>query len=88
MALTPVRTQGLAWDADTTSMGIPAISSSLDALASMATDLQAGQLSLRLNVAVLKQVLKTEQETGDMLVKMIQPPPSPDGTGQLVDILA
>jgi hypothetical protein len=67
-------------------MNISAVSSLINDLPRLASDLSAGSASARITVAILKDILETEQEQGEMLAKMIRATPSADGTGRVIDI--
>jgi hypothetical protein len=60
----------------------------MGALANMATNMQSSQTGLKISTAIMKEVLDSQKQQGDMLVKMISQTPSADGAGKMVDILA
>ena len=39
-------------------------------------------------MAVLRQILQTQQMEADMILKMMESAPMPDGTGQVINISA
>jgi hypothetical protein len=64
--------------------------SSFEGLAGMATNLHAGELGLQISTAIMKQVMDSEKQQAQALVRMIQSgtPPSPDGVGSILDVRA
>lgn len=64
--------------------------SSFEGLAGMAANLRAGDVGMQISAAVLKQALDTQKQQAQALVQMIQSgsPPSPDGTGRILDVRA
>ncbi len=69
-------------------MNISAVSSLINDLPRLAADLSAGSASARITVAILKDILETEQEQGETLAKMLQATQSADGAGRVVDVSA
>lgn len=56
-------------------------------LASLATSMQGGRMQQEISVAILKQILDSQQNEAQMLLGMLgSPSPSLDGTGQIVNI--
>jgi hypothetical protein len=72
--------------ADDNHMDITGISS-MDSLSSLATYMQADNMSLKLSTQVLKKVLDSQQEQGQALVEMIQQS-QVTGTGTRIDVRA
>jgi hypothetical protein len=69
-------------------MNISAVSSLINQLPELASNLSAGSTNARITVAILKDILDTEQEQGEALVKMLRTTSSADGTGRMVDVSA
>jgi hypothetical protein len=69
-------------------MNISAVSSLINDLPRLAADMSASSASARITVAVLKDILDTEQEQGETLAKMIRGTQSADGAGRVVDVSA
>jgi hypothetical protein len=57
-----------------------------DNLATMATNLQSNNMSLQFGTAVMKNILDSQKQQGEALVRMINQTPSLNGTGTRIDI--
>lgn len=62
--------------------------SSIDSLATLATQMKGSEVNSQIAVAILKQTQDSQQQFADALVKMINQTPSLDGTGQKIDVSA
>jgi hypothetical protein len=63
-------------------------SSMSDGLINQAIGLQSSNLGLQFSTAILKNLMDSQQQQGQALVAMIRQTPSPEGTGQNIDIRA
>lgn len=64
------------------------MSISVSSLAQSATQMKAQDIQLELSSAIMKQIKDQKEVEGQLLLKLMSPPPSLDGTGKMVDIQA
>ena len=57
-------------------------------IASLATALKSQNMAEGANMAVLRQIMQTQQMEADMLIKMMESAPRWDGTGQVINTSA
>jgi len=71
-------------------MAISGINSMENSMASMATGMQGGRIQQDISMAIVKQILDSQEMQAQALVKMMSSAPTPtlDGTGQIVNIAA
>jgi uncharacterized protein YdeI (YjbR/CyaY-like superfamily) len=69
-------------------MNVSGISNSADALASMATNMKGADVSLQINVAVMKQLMDQQEMVAQGLIEMIQATPLPEGVGTSINLSA
>jgi hypothetical protein len=62
--------------------------SSLDTLATMASEIQGAEMMAELEAAILKQIQDQQEMFGDALVNMINQSGSLNGSGQILDLFA
>ncbi len=59
-----------------------------DSLASLATGMASGNISLQIATAVMKQAQDQQKMAGQAIVNMINQASTIDGTGQIVNVAA
>jgi len=69
-------------------MAISGVNSMENSLASLATDMQGGSVQQKIGVAIVKQILDTQEIQAQAILKMMNsgPTPSLTGTGRIVNI--
>lgn len=69
-------------------MNVSGASSSMNALASMATNMKSADVNLQINVAVMKQLMDQQEMVAQGLIEMIQSTPLPEGVGTTINLSA
>jgi len=68
-------------------MSIASVGMSND-MARIATDAQGEKIQGQITTSVLKEIQDMQKAQGDALVKMIESRPTPQGTGQIINLSA
>ena len=69
-------------------MNVSGVGNSMDALASMASNLKGADVELQINVAVMKQLMDQQEMVAQGLIEMIQSTPLPEGVGTTLNVSA
>lgn len=69
-------------------MNVSGVGNSMDALASMATNLKSADVDLQINIAVMKQLMDQQEMLAQGLIEMIQSTPLPEGVGTTLNVSA